>query len=422
MQRVGLEPLDPYPGTGKPWRSKCLVCRAEVFPRLNSIRSGNGGCRHCAAKRRGEQQLADGAARAEADMVGAGLRPLDPYPGADKPWRSECLTCGKEVAPRVGDIRSRGGGCEFCAGKARIPDDEAERQMRAAGYEPLEKYPGVREPWRCRCAKCDRVGSPSLNSVKAGKGCNFCKYDRFSEERRRPHDEAAELIRGFALEPLEPYPGALKKWSCECTRCGDEVSPQLGPLLHSGGTGCRRCGREKQKQSVRFSEEEATAYAEASGLEPLEEYVNANTPWRCRCLRCDREVKPRLTSLQAGGACKWCADRGIDLDAPGVVYVIHHPAHGAFKVGIMRQGSNRLSNHAFHGWAEVGLTETETVADALVVERMVLGEYRRSGACPFLEREQMPVAGYTETIDATAVDAKALIEHVRSASELVQSV
>jgi hypothetical protein len=47
MLDAGLEPLEPYLGNKKPWRSRHL-CGRIVSPRYNSIHRGQGGCRFCA--------------------------------------------------------------------------------------------------------------------------------------------------------------------------------------------------------------------------------------------------------------------------------------------------------------------------------------------------------------------------------------
>ena len=42
-------------------------------------------------------------------------------------------------------------------------------------------------------------------------------------------------------------------------------------------------------------------------LQPLEPYPGYNHPWRCRCLRCEREVTPRLGHIRQGrGGCLAC--------------------------------------------------------------------------------------------------------------------
>lgn len=49
--------------------------------------------------------------------------------------------------------------------------------MIEAGLQPLEEYPGSNEPWKCRCATCNREVKPRYLSVVRGGGCAHCaKY------------------------------------------------------------------------------------------------------------------------------------------------------------------------------------------------------------------------------------------------------
>ncbi|WP_091243394.1 hypothetical protein [Klenkia soli] len=47
MRAGNLEPLVPYPTSGKPWLCHCLVCGAHVRPTYDNIKAGVGGCRPC---------------------------------------------------------------------------------------------------------------------------------------------------------------------------------------------------------------------------------------------------------------------------------------------------------------------------------------------------------------------------------------
>ena len=44
----------------------------------------------------------------------------------------------------------------------------------------------------------------------------------------------------------------------------------------------------------------------AAGAEPLEPYVNADAPWRCRCLTCGEVITPRLSSMSRQNPCRAC--------------------------------------------------------------------------------------------------------------------
>jgi hypothetical protein len=44
----GLEPLEPYGASHRPWLSRHLACGREVSPTWNSVRGGSGPCKFCA--------------------------------------------------------------------------------------------------------------------------------------------------------------------------------------------------------------------------------------------------------------------------------------------------------------------------------------------------------------------------------------
>ena len=46
MRKAKFEPLEPYPGSLKPWRSRCLVCEREPSPTFSTVKNG-GRCGYC---------------------------------------------------------------------------------------------------------------------------------------------------------------------------------------------------------------------------------------------------------------------------------------------------------------------------------------------------------------------------------------
>jgi hypothetical protein len=233
MRASGLEPLEPYPGANSAWRCRCKECGKEVSPRLNSVRSmGQGGCRYCG----GTAPVDPDAAVAE--MRAAGLEPLEPYPGANKPWLCRCKTCDNKVRPRLTTIRKRHG-CRYCGGTAPIAPDVAEAEMRAVGLEPMESYNNSHKPWLCRCQKCGHAVSPTLSSVRQGKGCRYCGIGKVALAQAVPAAQAEAEMRAAGLEPLVPYTSSHKPWHCRCQKCGNEVSPSLSNVRRRNG--CRYC-------------------------------------------------------------------------------------------------------------------------------------------------------------------------------------
>ena len=316
MRAAELEPLEPYPGSGAPWRCRCLQCGNVGHPRLSGIRSGRqGGCKPCGyARNARESRMPED--QAVGEMRAAGLEPTEPYPGSNKPWQCRCLECGTVGAPMLASIRQGQGGCKPCGHRRgglalRVSEGEAEASMRAANLEPLEPYPGLHVGWKSRCMTCGTIGHPWLTSIRSGiGGCRPCGVARGAERRRVPEAEAIADMRAAGLEPFEPYPNAVDApWRCRCTACGTVGAPRLANIRKGAG-GCKPCGRAKAADSHRVPEAEAAADMRAAGLEPLEPYPGIVTlPWLCRCTVCETITKPTLNGIRNGqGGCKPCGD------------------------------------------------------------------------------------------------------------------
>lgn len=118
--------------------------------------------------------------------------------------------------------------------------------------------------------------------------------------------------------------------------------------------------------------ETAAAVMREAGLEPLEPFVDADRPWRCRCLTCNRVVTPRLSRMDAGGGCKYCATRGLDLNAPAVVFVLSNADLNAHLVGFDAADGDAVTRHARTGWALVKRASVPTVEEAYEIDLSVL--------------------------------------------------
>ncbi|WP_051811850.1 hypothetical protein [Kitasatospora sp. MBT63] len=183
---------------------------------------------------------------AAAQMISHGVEPLAPYPGSAQPWPCRCLTCGSTVTPRLASIRKGQGACRVCAARKagdalRVPAAQAAADMRAAGYEPLDPYPGnVGAPWRSSHQVCGRVVTPRLADIRRGvAGCPACARRGFGATRRLTAETAVELMRAADFEPLEDYPGSTRPWPSVHTPCGCEGEPSVTEVR--AGDACWYC-------------------------------------------------------------------------------------------------------------------------------------------------------------------------------------
>ena len=67
--------------------------------------------------------------------------------------------------------------------------------------------------------------------------------------------------------------------------------------------------------SKKLSNEEASKLMLSANLEPLEAYSGTDKPWKCKCLKCGKEVTPRYASVRSGkNGCAYCAGNKVDVE------------------------------------------------------------------------------------------------------------
>lgn len=243
-------------------------------------------------------------------MRSAKLKPLIEFPGAGKPWKCQCLTCGKIVFPKYKSVRRNLGGCRDCgrikAGLSnRTPSAEAIELMKAHGFEPLEPFTGGNKPWKCRCITCKKIVTPRFSLVKAkGSNCAYCAETRVDAK------DAISLFKTVKLKPLEPYPGNKIAWKSIHVPCGREVSPTYLAIKRGQGP-CKYCAGKA------VHPKDAEKLFVENDLIPLEPYSgDSKKPWRAIHQPCGNEVSPtyNIIQRQESMGCKFCSDQFVDPD------------------------------------------------------------------------------------------------------------
>lgn len=119
----GYAAQEEYPGSTTAWRARHMKCGQEVTVRLDQVSRGHmprDSCR-CYLKRRAAAEerakstrATENAVKAVAGMAAAGWQPLEPYPGSHNPWRCRCMDCGPEGSPSFHNVSQNAGKSKQC--------------------------------------------------------------------------------------------------------------------------------------------------------------------------------------------------------------------------------------------------------------------------------------------------------------------
>jgi hypothetical protein len=458
-----LEPLVPFPGTQKPWTSKCLITGKTVSPTYGKVRDFGHRCSHCSGFKVDEDE-------AVALMMKAGFKTLVSYPGGNKPWKSQCLKCKKIFSPQYTSVKL-GFGCKYCAHRAVDPKD-AIAAMKKRGFKTLEPFPGAVLPWKVQCNVCKKKFQTYFHSLKTTNGCKYCSgavldlkdiqvvlkklrlkaetdfpgsnvpwklrclrcnrivtptYSHLTRKDRNvggcaycsrvrvDMDEIIEVMKMKKLKPIGIYVNGKTPWLCLCLKCGKEVQPRVSDL-RSGQSGCVYCA------GVKVDEKDAIKLATKNGFTPLVSYPGASVGWECICNVCGKVSKPNYTSMQQGmNRCKFCATGGFDFNKPAIIYLITNSKLGAHKIGVAgaAKHNERLTKHAKQGWTLYKHREFKKGIDAFNLEGKILHWLRyQKNLPPYLSIEQMPQAGWSETVDASEIDLTTIWAKVEELSRV----
>ena len=249
---------------------------------------------------------------AEAVMLGAGLKPLEPYQHALAKWKCIHLPCGEVVYPKYNSIQSGRGGCRKCGTaqgiqKTRLTQEEVELRLKEKGLIALEGYVNSATALKCRCLNCGNIQSIKFEYINKVHGCSVCGLKLGGLKGRVSQEKAFKLMQSLNLEPLEPYELSGKKWKCRCLQCGLVVYPTYTGATE-GLRGCTTCGYLSSAESRRTPEQTAIETLKSAGFEPLVPYKNAHTKWKSKCIKCGKISSPQLASLKhQGSGCRYCA-------------------------------------------------------------------------------------------------------------------
>ena len=333
---------------------------------------------------------------AEAVMLKAGLKPLEPYKNSNTSWKCKCLTCGKTVTPTYTHVKE-GHGCSNCAGVMSIDPEEADKKFASAGFIVLTKHINSRGNRKVKCVKCDQVSEKAYKQLMRGTRCIWCSGQKLDIKKQM--EECSR--KGFV--PLEPYKNAGTPWKCKHIPCGKIVYPSW-TSIKARTVGCKYCSR------TYVDPKEAKKFMVSKGYKPQVPYPkNVHANWECIHIPCGNIVSPEYAQIQQGmGGCRHCSEWGFQYDKKSYLYLITNPSLNAHKVGIAnvakRTKSDRLRRMQNDGWVIFKVWHFDEGKKVLNIEKKIFKILRDDMQIPqYLSKGEMKHEGETETVDADEI-------------------
>jgi hypothetical protein len=386
-----LEPLVPFPGTQKPWKSKCLITGKTVYPTYGKVRDYGHRCIYCSRNMVNETKALDVINK-------AGFKALTSFPGMNKPWEVQCKVCKKVTSPTYRNV-NKGSGCKYC-GKRAVDPVDAKAAMLKRGFKTVGKFPGATKYWDVICIKCNKPDKIRMHSINTVSGCSYCARVKLDI------NDVYKRMEFLDFKPLEKFKTARTPWKMKCLKCKHTISPTWDKINgQKRGRGCGYCSR------VMVDIKDVNRLLKQLLLKPLVKYPGGKKSWKCKCLKCGSIVYPKYNDLNQGqGGCSNCADYGLNYADKGFIYLITNFNLGAHKIGIAnsyksRKVDDRMYNHKKHGWETYKTKNFVKLRNAYLVEQQIIKWLRVDVGLPiYLSNSQMPQGGWTETVAASEID------------------
>ena len=362
---------------------------------------------------------------AEAQMIAAGLQPLEPYQNAVSNWRCRCLNCNQIVISRYNRVQ-QGSGCPRCAAveagkRIRLSEGIAIAKLREYNLEALEPYVKSDVKWKCKCLFCGDVVYPKLKNLQRGEGgCYKCGMKKAGLKNTMSQEEAFQIVSDAGFEPLEPYKNALARWKMRHDLCGAIVNPRLNSLLSVGiGTsGCAVCaGKQVEKGFNDLATTHPEISKQALGWDPSELTQGSNKKKEWECSQQHRWLAKVSDRALKMSDCPSCSVSGFDPNSPGHLYFLEHPDWEMFQIGITNFPVDRLKSHKRSGWE---LREVRGPMDGHLTknwETAILRMLKVKGADLSNSKIAGKFDGYSEAWSKSTFEVKSIKELMRLTEE-----
>lgn len=392
--------------------AKCLECGYEWSPIPDNIRSGSG-CPKCAlrkAKNPSGQRVSAKEWEDRAAKVGLRWKSGTPKSSKDR-TPVICLKCNYSWSPLAANI-AKGSSCPSCAKNAPQPQSIWDERALAVGLRWLEPVKGRHSLTKAICIHCGTEAVVESGSVAGGTGCSKCGAEKAQRNRRL---DSTIWIERAAIQNLKwkelPSNNSEKKLIL-CQTCNYEW--RVIPSTINSGAGCPVCS------GVVVEDSTWEARAAAVKIKWLKIPSSSRRPTPAQCLNCGLIWRPNPSGVTSGSGCPDCAETGYKVGQPGILYLVERGStrgRAARKIGITNVSSSKIRlNHWAKQGFELKLQKSHQNGQVILdLEQSLLRWLRHDQNLPqYLDKQEMPKGGATETFSPNEPSEFLLIEKIES--------
>lgn len=411
-KKVGIEWLEIPTRSKVRTPAQCLTCNHEWSPIPDNIRSGSG-CPKCSKLRRsnlGSNKVSDDEWKLRASK--AGVEWVSDVPNSTSNRKPViCLKCEYEWSPLASSIR-KGSGCPVCAKNASISQKVWDERAAAIGLEWLEPVTGRHSMTKAKCLTCGLEWIVEAGAVARGSGCPECGAKKAQLARRVISSDWIDRAKDLDLEWIQlPENNSIKK-IIRCLKC--QYQWPIIPASIASGAGCPVCKGLIVEPSTWLLR------AAAVKVEWIKTPKSARKPTPAKCLTCGLIWDANPGSIAAGSGCPNCAETGYKISNPGLFYFVERDSsqgRPARKIGITNVSSSktRLRLWQKQGFVTIHKLTNDDGKLILALEQRLLNWLRLDlGLPPYLDKEEMPKGGWTETFSPDEPSELELLKKIES--------
>jgi predicted nucleic acid-binding Zn-ribbon protein len=411
-KKVGVEWLEIPTRSKTRTPAKCLECGHEWKPIPDNIRSGSG-CPKCALrkpKNLGGQKVSPEEWENRASKVGVRWKSGTPKSSKAK-TPVTCLKCDYSWSPLAANI-AKGSGCPRCAKNSPQPQSIWDERASAVGLKWLEPVKGRHSLTRVVCIHCGTKAIVEAGSVAGGTGCSKCGSKKAQLSRRLDQTVWIDRAAIQNLEWKETPSNNSEKKLIHCRICNYEW--KVIPSTIYSGAGCPVCSGVVVEACT------WEARAAAVNIRWLKIPASSRRPTPAQCLNCGLLWRPNPSGVTSGSGCPDCAETGYKVGQAGLLYLVERDStrgRAARKIGITNVSSSKIRlNHWKKQGFELKFQKIHQNGQIILdLEQSLLRWLRHEQNLPqYLDKEEMPRGGATETFSPNEPSEFLLIEKIDS--------